>query len=245
MKRFNVLIITMLCVASAFAQSERQVPYTQITFGASASLNCPLGTISYASCSYLKSSYALTPGINVGVKQRIWKNLSANVSVGVKMYNAKYKFAIMKDENKGWNEWGNLIDGVGINIPISLQYETMRPSLVNFSAEAGICFNMPTNKNSACQIDYICDDALFSMNYSITEKSLLMSYFAKIGIIFNTRQSHTFTLSLFTNISPNSILNGSYSVSLPDNRMDYGQFGQQASNLIGLELVYGLPVWKK
>ncbi len=241
MKKLSIIILLVAEVCIGLAQ-EKSVPYTQIIFGVLPTLNESMKVSGISPHPYLKGKPTVNGELYIGLRQRIWKNLSANVSFGFETFCYQCGYTIGKEK---FNDMSYL-EGA-YTIPVSLQYETMNHAKVNFVAGLGVKFNIlienlfvSAGNTKECENGERIRE--FEMQLQTCKNRLLMSCFIKLGVIFSTRGAHTFTLSAVANYSPQKMFTGTYVLTNIANERGNIDMG---INNIGLELVYGLPVWKK
>ncbi|MBO4581293.1 MAG: hypothetical protein J5701_03295 [Bacteroidales bacterium] len=242
MKRFCIILMVMISMGNANSQ-EKILPYTQVCFGINPTLNSALHITSQTETSYLKSRPTVNGELNIGIRQRIWKNLSAKVAFGCEIFRFHHEYQINSGSLSKKFKSTDYFNGA-VTIPISLQYETMCFSKVNFFAEAGVKLHILFESFSYYIVSVVNEDMVevYQSDMYSGKKSLLVSGFAKAGILFSTPKAHSFIIAVTANYCPQRVFKGTYTFNNISD--EYGDLSMGINN-IGLEFVYCLPVWRK
>jgi hypothetical protein len=259
MKKSFIILLLISFTFAGIAQDFYKIPSTQIRFFAKPILMNNL-KFKHHGEKILKSYPFISFEAGIGIKQRIWENLSVIVDFGYGLVPYQFQFSFYADiehvignfhEHKTTESYyGNFI------IPISLQYETLKNKKLNFFAELGIKINILEaypwvweNGMGYYLGDLIPPDDLgnhvlqiFDMYTEAFEQRAFVSYFAKIGLVLKTKKYHTFNLSLIGNYCPKKPYTGYYKFS----NVPFDSYGDVSFGLsyIGLEFVFGLSVRK-
>ncbi len=260
MKGIIVLLLIISGFSSGFSQEFYKIPQTQIRIFVKPILLNNLKFKHYGE-KILKSNPFISFEAGIGIKQRIWRNnFNVIVDAGYGLIPYQFQFEFTADiehvigdfhEHKTVESYyGNFI------IPVSLQYETLKNKKLNYFAELGIKINILEkypyiweNGMGYYLGDLIPPDAdgnqsiqIFDMYTENFKQRAFVSYFVKAGLVFITKRTHTFNLSIIANYCPQKPYTGYYKFSnVPFESYGDVSFGL---NYIGLEFVYGLSVKK-
>jgi len=242
-----------------YSQDFFKIPNTQIRFWAKPVLMNNLKFDHYRT-QILKSKPTISFEAGIGVKQRIWDNLSIIVDAGYNIipYQFQFVFNANIEHIEGdlhEHKTTEFYQGLYV-IPVSLQFETLKNKKLNYFAELGAKINIinwfPFRGRDG--MSYYLGDLIppdnngnqdlnvFEMIMENETQRVFISYFAKIGLLFKTKKTHTFNLSLVANYCPKPVYTGDYKFE----NVPFESYGDVSLglNYIGLEFVYGLSVWK-
>jgi hypothetical protein len=260
----RLLFLFLLCVSfSGFSQESFLINNTQIRFWLRPVLMNNLKFKHYGE-KIIQSSPFISFEAGFGIKQRLYENFSLNVDIGYTsvFYHFKFDFEANIEPVQATRHDHLAIEflqGIYV-IPISVQYETLRKGKLNYFAELGIRVNITDQFPYPASVedgmgyylgDLVPPDAngnhvvdIFSMR--LENKDVLgvfASCFAKAGLVFTSKKTHTLNLSLVAHYFPKPMYKGDYTF-LNTPFASYGDVSL-GLNYIGLEFAFGLAVHKR
>ncbi len=257
MKKYILLLATISITFLSIGQESFLINNTQLRFCVKPILmnNLKLDR----SEKTLKSYPALSFEAGIGVKQRFYHNFSLIVDAEYSLlrFNSHYNFEKeinYVEETHHTENFTVTIQDMFV-IPISFQYETLRNKKLNYFAELGLKFNIFALYPYAVEggtwyaSDLVPPDQngselvrVFSIVMENTTHKLFVSYVAKAGLMFTTKNTHTFNLALIANYCPTRMYRGNYSFFDDGQHFGYVSLG---INYVGLECAFGLTLKKK